>query len=333
MIDKTKSNVYFIMKFFAICSVIYAHTVHVDTSSKLLQIITEFLVFFGTNGVAIFFILGGFFYHREKGDDKIFWKKKFFNIVIPWVIISSLTFIVRSISVESFIFIDYIKWILGFGSSYYFVTVFLIFLFIFKWFKDNTLILTVFALLNPLSLCLEYFGIWKFAEFYTPFLNIFNWIGYFSIGLLIKKYALDDVLLNKKFLVCFFALAQIFLFVLIFELIGDHYTYFNPIAYLYNIVCFVIIFYLSFLLRKIKCFAYIGINTFFIYLIHMPIVQFIIARLPNHWLINCFSGVMGVVIMALVVFVLDLILSFKFVCVAKRILGIKDGYEEIKRLY
>ena len=122
-----------LLRILAIFSVITAHVNNVSmVNGTIGWIVACFWDAFGQVGVVCFFILGGFLYHREVGDGKEFAKKKFISIIIPWLLSACLTYALSCILNHHIDFIGALKWIMGFGTWYYYVTVFLVFLFLFK---------------------------------------------------------------------------------------------------------------------------------------------------------------------------------------------------------
>ena len=131
-------------------------------------------------GVVCFFILGGFFYKRTKGDTKVFWKKKFDTLILPWFFCSLLTYIIKYLLSGDADFVDYIKWIFGVHTWYYYFSVFMICLVLFKFIILSDVAIYGAICINIISLAISSFDIYFLNNlFLTPYLKFFNWIGFF----------------------------------------------------------------------------------------------------------------------------------------------------------
>ena len=73
-LTKEESKVIDILKCIAILSVISAHVIQYSEVNLIAKIASIFWGKFSCIGVVIFFIIGGFLYSRNDGDDAIFWK-------------------------------------------------------------------------------------------------------------------------------------------------------------------------------------------------------------------------------------------------------------------
>ena len=83
-ITQTESRMIGFLQAAAILSVITAHVVSRAGFDGLRAAVTSALSAWGCVGVAVFFVLGGFLYHREPGDTLSFWRKKLQGLIIPW---------------------------------------------------------------------------------------------------------------------------------------------------------------------------------------------------------------------------------------------------------
>ena len=183
MITEKQSNALYVIKAFAILSVIAAH-MPFGAEHPTADLIRNAL---GQVGVAVFFIVSGFLYKRTEGDTKTFWQKKLKGIVIPWILFSLLTFAVSCVLSHKIPMAVLPKWILGFGTWYWFVPILLMCFALFKFLDDNvSLVFTI--LLSIASVMLMSFGILKCNSLFTQYTNVFNWIGFFAFGILLRKY-------------------------------------------------------------------------------------------------------------------------------------------------
>ena len=293
-----------IIKAISILSVIAAHTISFSPVNLFSEIISSFWVLFGEVGVIAFFVVGGFLYSRKPHDGKIFWKKKFFRIVVPWFICSLLTYLLTAL-LNGFN-VSYFKWILGSGTWYYYITIYTLFIFIFKWLYDKDAILWLLIVAQIVSLTLASFGISTTIPlgFFTDYLNPLNWIGYFSFGILIRKYRFDLMLRKQKFIIIISCVLALFLFWILSS--KKIFTYFNLLSFLFCLSSFIIITAISYKLATIKNVKYIGtIGTwsYCIYLLHMQIVQFVVRKIPDGWFKLMFSPFIGLIIMIILIII------------------------------
>lgn len=182
--DKIETNaVLNVARFFAIISVIMAHSRNV--SYDYLSIFTERI---GAVGVITFLIISGYYYNVEKYGRLLFFKNKIKTIVVPWVFTGTLLYLIGL----KFNFIDWFLWIIGYKTYLYYLSILLCCYFIFSFFK-SVQFLYFSVIITLVSLLLTSFGIidsfWKicFPNFiFYNYFNIFNWIGFFAIGILLK---------------------------------------------------------------------------------------------------------------------------------------------------
>jgi peptidoglycan/LPS O-acetylase OafA/YrhL len=194
-----------------------------------------------------------------------------------------MTFIVSLIlGSKQKIALKYFQWILGFGTWYYYVLVLLIFFLMFKFIEKSEILLYVCFALNIVSILLETWRLNPISQlpFCTPYLNIFNWIGYFALGVLCRKHRLDRWILKSKIALSLTIVLTIFAIILFFLLKNE--SDFHFITFLYKLPLAVILFYVSSWLAngKTNFLVAVGKDTYFIYMLHMQIVQFICRRLP-----------------------------------------------------
>lgn len=299
-----------ILRVISILSVITAHVSSLRKTSIVSEYLTSFLKAFGCVGVICFFVIGGFLYKREKGDDLSFWSKKIKRIIIPWVVCSLLTYFVKIITDQQVEVIEYLKWVFGFGTWYYYTTVYLIFMVLFKWIqKDIFLYISIGLNVLSLTLCTFFEG-YMALPFVTPYLNIFNWIGFFALGILVRKYRIDHKILKSKiaFSICF-----VFVLVGSFVLQNDwevgYFGLFSAFVELSMVVCCLYIAKMLLQTRFSKyCFA-MSRYVYTIYLLHMPIVQPICNRMPDTLLFDLLNPIIGFLVMIILIFLGEKICS------------------------
>ena len=311
ILTETESRSIYILKAMAILCVIAAHVSKIISWADCWTFFSStFWSMLARIGVVLFFTCSGFLFHREKGDGLKFWKKKFFSLIIPWLFCSTLTFALSIFlnRVDNF-FLGYIKWIFGQGSWYYYIVVLLIFFVLFKYIMKYDVFLYVCIFLNILSLFLETYSINPISEYTTiiPFLNIFNWIGYFSMGILFRRHRVDRwILKNKIFFwgTIVFSINGIILF-FILQIVTD----FHIFSIVYKLPLMALLFYASYGLAKLKkvgdLVVSVGKDTYFIYLLHMQIVQPICSRLPVYF--EIIKPLIGLGVMIFIIVLIRLI--------------------------
>lgn len=301
-ITEKESKLFYIMKFFFIFSVITAHVCNVVDIIFLKKLISYFWKLFGTVGVIGFFILGGFFYKRKDGDDKEFWKRKSVSIIIPWLVCSFLNYVIKCIADKRINIGEYLKWTIGYESLYYYVTIFLFFLFIFKYFYKCDLALYVCVGITIASLALYTFHIdYLFFIQGSKYLNPLNWIGYFASGILFRKYRIDRLLLKSFWTLIFSLLLGIVAFLILWKLGVD--SYFHIATPIWGISFFILFLWISNWIAELKigkAFEKMGKWSYCIYLIHMRIVQFSLSRFPTTTFGLIIKPLIGLAIMEIV---------------------------------
>lgn len=302
-LSKTESDGFYIIKFFAILSVIAVHVCnYVDNKGILITAITDFWSMFARCGVVVFFILSGFFYSRKQGDGKLFWQKKSLQIILPWIICATATYALSVVLTHKISVLGYIKWTLGSGSWYYYLTVMVILFAAFKLIGNKDILLYACIAINLISIALYTFGInYIDGGFITKYLNLFNWIGFFALGMLMRKYRFDIRILKSKMplVICI----VIFAASLFINAKIKIFTYFNLFTVVYTLAVFVILIYVGDAIARIKhnkMLITLGKDTFFIYLVHMQIVQIISARIPSCTAKYLFDPIIGLAVMSLI---------------------------------
>lgn len=276
-ITKTQSNSLFVAKAFAILSVICAHMTFTN-EYMVADIIRSCLA---QIGVCVFFILSGFFYKRQENDCKEFWSKKLNNVLVPWFLISTCTFMLSVVinrSLSGFP-LSYVKYFLGFGSLYWYMTISFILFAVFKYITKNwQLVLCV--IISIISVYLSFFNIIPHNQYFNQYLNPFNWVGFFALGILLRKFNLLDKLTNTKaFVLSFIGLAISIVAATVFRE-KEFMSYIDATSLFTEVFGFTAVLNFSNWLANSKLLVDIGKKSFFIYLMHIQFVGFINSRLP-----------------------------------------------------
>ncbi|KQS48660.1 hypothetical protein ASG38_05850 [Flavobacterium sp. Leaf359] len=274
-LDNPTSEIFNVAKVFFILSVILAHS-RVNDSS-FYSAIAERL---GCLGVITFFFISGYFFNISKYGVLGFFKKKITSIFIPWLFLGTLVFVFSDYpkSLNS-----WLNWIIGNGTYLYYLTI-LIFCYLLFSFFNKKGASYFFIISTIISLFLTSFDFFGYLDPYkiNNYLNPFNWIGFFSLGHIMKNRVIGLIpFLNKNapYILFFY-----FIFIWISIKAEGHYGYFSKLAIPNEILGMTVIFSISSLkiFRK-ENFIKISEFTFSIYLIHFLVFPFRIFLIQNYW--------------------------------------------------
>lgn len=312
---KKKSEIIYYIKGWAIISVICAHcnSVLMDAcyfskkSSLLLQNI-------GTYGVICFFVISGFLFHINN-DKCIFFKQKLLKICVPWWISSTIVYLYVHLRKPPISVKELTMFVLGKGSYCYYLTVLMTLYVIF-------FLCPIMRRKKSLFIC-EVVTIISILKFFAigligPYLNVLNWIGYFAAGISLnadKKKINNIERYIKKYGIMYLILWLIMLMYRIYtNESGSYWGGKNVINCIMGAIAIVDIAVLQ-NQRKWKInriIKYIGYNSFFIYLWHMPFAG-IIANIMNRGSLSYFvfvRPVLVLIIVCLIKKILEIFISF-----------------------
>lgn len=211
-LTQTESNAIWALKAVAIFTVFFAHMPWHDPNSIMYTVYQ----YMGIIGVPIFLYLSGYL---AAGGAKTFIQQVKY-IVVPTLIYGSLTFVISFVITDKLhtpsmtILGDYIRWIVGSGSIYYFITVLL-----FCHASSKIINDWILVAISILSIFLS----WNYLphnEIFTRYLNPFNFIIYYSLGRIARKYDFNPI--GKYYIAC-----SIIALISIIVLWKDNHTYFN----------------------------------------------------------------------------------------------------------
>lgn len=254
------SRVFFILS----CVMAHCGLTHSELSGSVENGILTVWSFLACIGVPCFLITSGILFKKKNVSEFI--RSKVFTIIIPWLFCGFLVYIVTQYPAYSFI--GCANFIGGIGSYLYYIPVLLACYLIFYIIPQTNVSYIACIIITALSLLLTQFGIISLSNNY---LNIFNWVGYFAIGQLIRKHDLLNKIIERTrwhLIGC----AVVCLVCCLIAGAASIETYF----YLFILIAvpfYFVLFYLisnawlenSALLNKL------GQATFTIYLVHMPV--------------------------------------------------------------
>ncbi len=285
------SNTFYVMRFFAIVAIVLAHSafeqIPNDIAVKLLHAI-------GRSGVIIFFVASGYYFNNFKYPNvNQMLKSKIVTIFVPWFIWGVAAYCVRFAN-EAFYFnpIEIITWVLGFGTYLWFLTILIIIYCIFQVVPNNNYIWYGSMITSAVSIMLTannigFFNAFNIDQIYggvktiylDTYLNVFNWIGFFSLGILLKKAKTLEkygtLAYGKKKWLVLILIPFIFIMILL-EKQASYWTYYSIFI---EMGIFVIVLILSISMNEVKLFKRIGTISLPIYLLHMQIQGFIFNKI------------------------------------------------------
>lgn len=251
LIRRDTGSILNIAKIFSILCVILAHSRINDCSyySHLAERL-------GCLGVVTFFSIAGYFFN-----------------------ISKYGFAVFFISKEPKNFISWGNWIIGNGTYLYYLTILIICYLIFS-ISEKIFFCYLIIFLNIVSLLLTSFNIINSYLDINNYLNPFNWIGFFAVGILFKNYFFNFLVFINKYRFRIIILYLLFLLLSI-NLETEH-GYFSKLAIINDLLGMIAVFSISCLkFFNKKNILKIADYTFTIYLIHFlvfPIRKFLIIN-------------------------------------------------------
>lgn len=144
---------------------------------------------FSFSGVLGFFIVSGYFFGRNKDRLAVFFKKKLTGIVIPWLFCSCVWYVWGLRQGKSFDTVEIIFYLLGKGNIFCLFPLLLLCYAVLWKFKKSNKVLYGFVVINIISRILSVSGVINYTAY-----NLFNYIGLFSIGIIIynRKYRMDE---------------------------------------------------------------------------------------------------------------------------------------------
>ena len=292
------SSMFYSAKAFAIFLVVAAHMSFTEVYHTAAIIRTSL----GQIGVIIFFYISGFFYSRQKGDSKRFWLKKSKNLFIPWIVFAFASFALSAVLYKRIdnIPFNFLKHFFGVGTVYWYMTTLVILLVVFKFLYNKEWALYVCMVVSLVSIALSAIGIIVYNAYFNQYLNIFNWLGFFALGVYFRKYNLLEKIIGLKYFFISLIGTIISVVVVVFRGVQIE-AYVDITSLLVEMFGLVLVLNLSYLLLKSKLLCDIGKKSFFIYLMHIQVVGLINARLPFNvvfFILRPFIGLMVCYIIA-----------------------------------
>ena len=296
-VSEQDSMALYFVKVIAILASVAAHVSVIDKSTPLTAVVTRIWDMGSCISVPGFLIVGGILYSRKPGDSRSFWTKKAKTMILPWIFCGLLTYGYRALY-EPSSFMGLLCWILGHGSWLYYVTIYLFMLAVFKLIYQNIPALWCCVAITAVQLILKAKGSGIPSVLDNDYLNPVHWVGFFALGILLRKQGLK---LHKG---VFMAAAVIFAVSSRAVYRGWIYNYFHITNAVFTVSAFFVLFGIGRLLKSSslrRWIAEIGTSTYCIYLLHILIVPPVLRRIPGVTFKAFLSPVLGVAIMMILI--------------------------------
>ena len=273
--------------FFIVCAHIYPSK---GICPIMVKNISLYYYYISHVGVFCFFAISGYLLGYNERSFSDFLKRKIKYIILPWFVTGSLNFIWFYFRKNSFninVFSDYILYLLGVRNYLWYMSVLMIFYLFFLFFNKNVYVLFASLVLSLLSFV--FVGKWYYVVegWGGQYLNFLNYYPAFLVGYLICLYKNKILLLGgvlvKHYVLCNLTsliLFNIFTVILFYKNIKIE--YWSILVLPYAFVAIFMIVSLSLLFQQNQILNTIGVNSFSIYLLHMPVAG-IIVNVFNHF--------------------------------------------------
>ena len=297
--QRDSSALYFI-KAMAILSSVAAHTSTIDLATAWSGCITRMWDMFSCISVGAFLMVGGVLYVRTPGDSRSFWRKKAKYMILPWVFCAVLTCAYRHVMGHPSSFLGYIQWVLGNGSLYYYVTVYLVMMLLFKPIYQNVAALWSCVAISAIFLLLRsfYIEIPLDALIGSEYLNPLYWMGFFALGILLRR---NNMQIPKTVA---FAAIPVFAVSAVVVYQNWIYNYFHILNFLYSVSAFSLLLYLGRCVAGTAMapfFRWVGSATYCIYLLHVPVAPAVLRRLPSDGIMYLLAPIVGIAVMMVLI--------------------------------
>lgn len=288
--SKQISEKMYIMKAVAIVCVITAH-------SNYFMVSNSFVVFllgrFCRVGVFSFLLISGYYYKPESFCIGV--KKNIKRLVLPWLFLGSLMYLFSIRANATLSFMKYVNNILGNGSTLYFCTMLFLIKLIALFFPRNKKafhsICFVCLIITLMSLFITALGLLpqdsnsnlNFYQYLNPYLNICNWIGIYTLGILVKEYNLIHKIIKTKWLNVILNFSC--LIVILLSSLESNYSYWSFFGIYSELSFFFILMNFIFKIKIVKLRKYlinIGKNTFPIFMLHYPVLTLLYKVIRNY---------------------------------------------------
>lgn len=281
----------------AIWSSVAAHVSIIDNSTPLILFTTCMWDLFSCISVPAFLIVGGILYTRTPGDSCFFWKRKIKSVVIPWLFCGTMIYVYRALHVGGS-FRELLFWLLGHGTWLYYVTIYLVILALFKPIHKCVPLLWGCVAITTIQLILKTNGGGVPSPLGDDYLNPLHWIGFFALGILVRRQGMR--LRRGFFVLC----AAVFAVATVITFRSGILYYFHIYNTIFTVSSFFVLFAIGRWIagtRLQRHIREIGMYTYCIYLLHMPIALPVLRRIPSATFKAIFGPVIATVLMVVLI--------------------------------
>lgn len=257
--DKQKeSSIFYSLRAYAILSVAYAHSLSLQNVT-----LSRVGALLGLIGVPVFLICSGYYY-KPAQLDKDWFLGKTVNIVAPWLLWGTFAYAlsVYLIGPGGWSFFDYILYLFGHKTWLYYVPVYLVIIFFYQVVHPSLRVLFLSIVIALISNSMTYY--WLPDVWLTPYQNPLNWIGFYAIGILLKRY-MGGVMKN-----IYFVLFGMFVAGIAFVIVSGDWKvcYWHPLSFVFELFAFGM---LLFIAAKTdgEITQLVGKNSYILYFLHM----------------------------------------------------------------
>ena len=276
--EKNISRCVWCAKAVAILTVIIAHSNFQNVRPGWLVILFQRI---GSMGVPVFLLLSAYYYRPTKYASLQELLKSRKSTFVPWMILAGACYLWsylrmgKEINVQSCL-----QFVLGYNSLFYFLSVLILLQVLFYFFRYVSIRKTagVCIVLSIISTELAAFGITDdiIARVgLTNYLNIFNWVGFFAMGLYLQTKEDGEIIGYIKKIFCWAVLIWGILFALSGYVEHGQYGYFSILGIFMESASAILILRLAWSICRYDWIVQLGKYSFAIYLVHINIVPIV----------------------------------------------------------
>ena len=300
--EQKRSELIYLIKGLACFLVICAHCNSVGADAGVVAKYSSlFIQHISKYGVPCFFVLSGFLFKSGESMGGFLFKK-IKRLCIPWVISATVVYLYVYLRKPPVSLLTWIWFVMGRSSYCYYMTVLMMIYAIFTIFPQikKDILLYICIIITAVS------SAYAYKYFPELYLNIFNWIGYFAGGVLIRnKEEWFRNMFSKVISMRFFVYAAAVLVIAI-------QFYRNIVPEYWGWQCYIEIvlgtFVIIILAKRImdtgilrKFWKKVGVKSFWIYLWHMPVAG-LIANIMNRGILQPLVLIRPVIVLLITYF-------------------------------
>lgn len=301
------------IRIFAIFSVVCAHVGAINEGASYANAIaSELLGCIGAMGVPVFFIISGYLYEKTEKSFVEFWKSRFRTLIIPWLFCETGLWFYVVLRKGRISFRNWLKFLIGYQSTTYYLTLLVFFYFLFWKIKKVRWIYLVGCFISAVQIVSTGWNIQPLAGysgiFGTAYLNPFHFMIYFCLGILIGSYNIWDVLVEKSAKYLPISMVCLIAMVILHIHKGWGFSYFSQYTLINTFFSSVVIMGMACLMQRNQWngLDVVGKWSFSIYLLHQFVVGFIVwlTRSIDIWVVTLFRPVITIFIVMMVISIL-----------------------------